>query len=84
MKNKILIELIVPTIEEKYSLFIPVNKKIGNIIMLISKAIFDVSSGLYSLDENSGLYNRETGQKYLPDELVRETNIRNGTSLILM
>lgn len=84
MKNKILIELIVPTIEEKYNLYIPINRRIGNIIILISKAIFDMSNGMYQIDENSCLYNKETGKKYLSDDLVRLTDIRNGDSLILI
>lgn len=84
MKNKILIELIVPEIEETYNLYIPVNKRIGNIIILVTKAIFDLSSGTYSINNNSSLYNRETGQKYSVNDLVRQTDIRNGTSLILM
>lgn len=84
MKNKILIELIVPEIEETYNLYIPVNKRIGNIIILVTKAIFDLSSGTYSINSGSSLYNRETGQKYSVNDLVRQTDIRNGTSLILM
>lgn len=84
MKNEILVELIVPVIEEKYDVYIPINRRIGNIIILISKAIFDISSGLYQVDENSSLYNRETGQRYVIDDLVRLTDIRNGTSLILI
>jgi hypothetical protein len=84
MKNEVLIELIVPVIEEKYNVYIPINRRIGNIIVLVSKAIFDISSGLYQIDENNSLYNRETGQKYLVDDLVRLTDFRNGTSLILI
>ena len=84
MKNEILIELVVPVIEEKYNVYIPINRRIGNVIILISKAIFDISSGLYQIDENSSLYNKETGQKYLVDDLIRLTDIRNGTSLILI
>ena len=84
MKNKVLIELIIPEIEETYNLYIPVNKKIGNIIILITRAIFDIRSGTYSLNNNSTLYNRKTGKKYEVDDLVRLTDIRNGTSLILM
>ena len=35
MKNKVLIQLIVPDIEEKFDLFIPINKKIGTVKNLI-------------------------------------------------
>ena len=41
MKNKILIELIVPEIDEKYNIYIPINKKVGNVIVLLEKAVKD-------------------------------------------
>ena len=37
MKNKVLVELYVPTIDEIYNLYLPVNRKIGNIIALLNK-----------------------------------------------
>ena len=36
MKDKIFIELIVPDIEEIYNIYIPINKRIGNIIKLLN------------------------------------------------
>lgn len=84
MKNKILIELIVPEIDIKYNLYIPINKKVGNIIVLLNKAIKELSDGVYEGNEKTALYNRKTGEKYGMNVLIRQTNIRNGTSLILI
>ena len=44
MNNKVLIQLIVPEIEEKYDLFIPINRRVGTVINLISKAIFELNN----------------------------------------
>lgn len=84
MKNKVLIELIVPDIDEKFNLYIPINKRIGNIIVLLNKAVKELTNGLYDGTNKTTLYNRVTNEKYAVNSLVRETNIRNGTILILM
>lgn len=84
MKNKVLIELVVPELDRNFMLFIPINKKIGNIIVLLNKSITELSNGLYIGDSKTALYNKESGEKYSINELVRNTNIRNGTVLILM
>lgn len=84
MKNKVLIELIVPDIEKIYNIYIPINKKVGNIIVLLNKAIMDLSNGLYQGTNLTSLYNRSTGTRYAMDDLVKNTDIRNGTTLILL
>ena len=84
MKNKVLVELVVPDIEKKYDFFIPVSKKIGNVIVLLNKAIADLNNGLYQGSNLTSLYNKNTSQRYAVDELVRNTDIRNGTTLILL
>ena len=84
MKNKVLIELIVPDIYEVYNIYIPINRKIGNLIELLNKSIGELSDNNYIGSNRTSLYNRDTGEKYLFNSLVRETNIRNGSSLILL
>lgn len=84
MKNKILVELIVPEIEESYDIYIPINKKIGSIINLLSKAIFELSDGEYVNNNKSFIYNSDTGEKYDINVIVKDTNIRNGTKIVLM
>lgn len=83
MKNKVLVQLVVPDIEESYDIYIPINRKIGNVIALLSKAISELTNGTYSINKKTQLYNAETGENYLIDTIVLDTNIRNGTKLIL-
>lgn len=84
MKNKVLIELIIPDIDEKFNLFIPINKRVGNVIVLLNKSVCELTNGFYVGNKNSCLYNRETGEIYKMNDLVRNTNIRHGTVLVLM
>lgn len=84
MNNKVLVELTVPEIEKTFTVYLPVNKKIGNIIILLNKAIHELSNGEILLSNSNILYNGETGELYQSDILLINTNIRNGTRLILL
>lgn len=84
MKNKLLIELVVPDIDEKFDLFIPINKKIGNVIVLINRSIHELTNGAYVGSKKTALYNKATGKKYGVNDLVRNTDIRHGSTLILI
>ncbi|MBQ7104362.1 MAG: hypothetical protein IJN90_00710 [Bacilli bacterium] len=84
MKNKVLVKLVVPIIEENYDVYLPINKKIGNITILLCRAINEFSNGVYLGDTSVCLYNYVTGEKYNINEIVRNTDIKNGARIILM
>lgn len=84
MNNKVLVELIVPVLEETYDVFIPINRKVGNVIGLLSKIVSDMSLGYFVVSEKNSLYSGDTGDKYPMDVLVINTDIRNGSKIILM
>lgn len=83
MKNKVLINLIVPEIDKNYSIYIPVNKKIGNVVNLLSKAVNDLSEGEFPVSNSNLLYNAN-GKKYDVNSLVIKTDIRNSSTLVLI
>ncbi len=84
MKNKILTEIYIPSIDERYNIYLPLNKNIAEIITLIGKSACELNR-IDNINYNSfSLYNSDTGVVYAPDKLIRETNIRNGTRLIMM
>lgn len=84
MDNKVLISLIVPEIEQSYDIFLPINRKIGNIIVLLNKAINELSDGIFPISQYLCLYNADTMEEYSSDALVANTSIRNGTKLIMI
>jgi hypothetical protein len=84
MKNKVLVKLIIPEIDQEYDVILPINKKIGNIINLLNESIDELSSGELVKSKSNKLYNAITNEKYSPDILLANTNIRNGTILILI
>ncbi len=83
MKNKVLVQIIIPKFDESYNLFLPANKRIGNIVLLVNKAIEEINNGFYKCNPQASLYNCETGERYETNKLLYETDIRNGAKLIL-
>ena len=83
MNDKVIVEIIVPEIEEKYDIFLPVSKKIGTIVILLNKAINDLTFGDFPISRCNKLYNADSLTLYEPDQLLINTDIRNGTKLLL-
>ena len=82
--NKILIELEIPLIEKKYDLFIPINKKIGTVKHLIEEALLELTDNSYEIREDTNLYSKDTGMIYDVNETVRDTDLQNGSRIILL
>lgn len=85
MNNKILIKIIVPELDKDFDVFIPVNEVIWKINKLVTKSIFDMMGlNLNINDLNFVLLNKETSRIYQNNEIIIDTDIRNGTELILI
>ena len=84
MNNKILVKILVPEIDEVYDVFIRINIRIGMVIKLLHDSLTEVSNGLYVVKNNRKIYNVEDANPYPFNKLVRETNIRNGSTIIFM
>lgn len=83
MKNKVLVKIIVPSLDTSFDLFIPVNELIWKIERLAVKAISDLTNTQLSGKEFI-LLNKDTGRKYENNEIVINTDIRNSSELLLL
>ena len=82
--NKILGVVYVPKIEMEYEVFIPINRKIGTIKKLIVQAIDELSNQNLNSYESLKLYENDTGN-LLPNNIyVKNSNLSNGTKLVLI
>ena len=84
MNNKILIELEIPLIEKRYDLFIPINKKVGTVKNLIENELVELTDSAYVPKDDSNFYSKETGEIFDVNKTVRDTNLRNGSRIILI
>ncbi len=83
MKNKILIVVYVPLIEKEFDIYIPIVKKIGTIKNLIIKVVEESSDGTFVNDGCKSLYDKLTGEKIDDNMFVKNSDIKNGTKLVL-
>lgn len=85
MKNKVLILLNVPSLSNQYDLYIPVNERMDKIIHLLLVGLKDLTEYNFLEDsKNYILINSVTGKVYGNNDIVRDTDIRNGSKLILI
>ncbi len=84
IKNKIFVKILVPEIDMSFDVYLPINKKIGNIIILLNKAISEMTQGEFASSPSNVLYNAITKEKYSPNTLLASTDIRNASTLILL
>lgn len=83
-KNKILIELEIPLLEKTYDLFIPINKKIGTVKKLIEASLQELTKTDYEIREDTNFYSKDTGEIYDVNKTVRDTDLKNGSRIILL
>ena len=83
-RNKVLIQLEIPLIEKKYDLFIPTNKKVGTVKSLIEKALVELTDNVYVISEDTNFYSKELGTIYDVNQTVRDTDLKNGSRVILL
>lgn len=78
--NKLYVNLYVLVLDKHFELFIPVDEKVGNIVKLLDKSLLE----MFSNDKKFSLLNLYSGNLYKNNDLIRNTDIQNGTRLILI
>ena len=79
-ENKILVNIYILSLSKNYEMFIPVNEKVGHLASLLNNIMTD------SIDftRTIMIINADSGRCYKNNELVRDTDITNGTKLVLV
>lgn len=83
MKNKINVDVVIPSLNETYNIFIPVNKTVGEVVSLINKAVNELTDGEFPISNSLSLINLYTGTLYNFSYSVKNNKIQNGSRLVL-
>lgn len=83
-ENKVLVTVNIPSLEQSYDVYVPVNKKVFSVILMLKNSLYMISQGIFKLDGEYFLYDAKTGNIYDMNLLVRDTDIRNGSTIILL
>lgn len=84
MKNKVLVKLIVPELDYKIDVFIPVNEIVFEIKRSFVKAISELIGVTKTDRVMYVLVNRDNSRVYSDNEIIINTDIRNGSELLLI
>ena len=84
MNNKILIKLIVPDLDNSFDIFIPVNELVWKVKKLIVKTISDITNIETNENDYYILINKSNTRIYQNNEIIINTDIRNGSEIILI
>lgn len=84
MKNKVLINIYVVSLDETYEIYIPVNESVNKILESTIKLVIEFSDSSFVDNAEHFFVDPDTMQIYNEANLVRDTNIRNGKLLLLV
>lgn len=82
--NKISVTVEIPLLESKYDVFIPIDKTIKVITKSLVDGINDLSRGFFPTNKKITIYSKKTGLIYDPNKLVIDTDLENGSSIVLI
>ena len=82
--TKYLVDIYIPAADRHLDAFIPSNKQIGEIILLLVSASETLVGGSFKGGPDTMLLNAESGMPYDHTLTVEETGIRNASRLILI
>ncbi|MBQ7790039.1 MAG: hypothetical protein IJ399_02120 [Bacilli bacterium] len=83
MDFRVYVIMEMPILDKKYELLIPIDRRIHDLITILKKAIPDLNRGYYS-DNIPCMYNKSSGEMYDMNAIVKYSNIKNGTRLVLI
>lgn len=83
MDFRVYVMIEMPIIDKKYELFVPIDRRIYELINVLKSSVPELSEGYY--EKNTiNLYNKTTGNMYDLNEIIKNSDIKMGTRLILI
>lgn len=84
MNNKILIKVDAFSLNETYDIFIPVNEVMWKIKAMLAKCVCDLEHLTFNPNDDYVLINKSDGKVYDSNVIILDTDIRNGSELLLL
>lgn len=84
MNNKVLVKVSFIELDEDFDIFLPVNELIWKLKKLILKSISDLTRTSLDMETDYILINKKSSMIYDNNQILIDTDIRNGTELYLI
>ena len=80
--NKVLVHIYVVKIGQEFEVFLPPNKKVCDIIVMITRSIHELTNGLFPLTYQNLLFDTEQNIFCDPTLSLKDAHINNGKKLL--
>lgn len=70
--------------KKSYDVYIPINKTVGTVKSLIEKGLSELTDNIYTPTKETNFYSKDTGIIYDINQTVRNTDLQNGSKIILI
>ena len=84
MNNKVLVKVSFIELDEDFDMFLPVNELIWKLKKLMLKSISDLTRNNLDKEADYILINNKKSKIYDNNQILLDTDIRNGTELLLI
>jgi hypothetical protein len=82
--EKVLVEVLLPSANKSFDIYIPLASRMSEVLMLISAALSDLSDGKYKATEDAVLCDATSGIIFNVNMPVAELGIKNCSKLMLI
>ncbi len=83
MNFRVYVTLEIPILDEKYELFVPIDRRIHDVIGLLRANMPELNENYYQ-NRIPCLYNKSSGELYDMNQIIKDSNIKTGTRLLLI
>ena len=83
MNFRVFVVIEAPILDQKYELFVPVDRRIHDLIKILKETLPELSNEYYSKNQPN-IYNKSTGKLYDINQIIKNSDIKMGTRLILL
>ena len=83
MDFRVYVTIEMPILDRKYEMFVPIDRRIHDLIEILIKSIPELTENYYK-EHKPFLYSKTTGEVYDMNLIIKNSNIKMGTRLILL
>ena len=83
MDFRVYITLDVPILDTKYELLVPIDRRIHDLVDILRENVKGLKDNYYK-DKIPNVFNKSSGELYDMNLIIKDSNIKTGTRLILL
>ena len=83
MDFRVYVIIEMPILDKKIELFVPSDRRVHDLITILKKSMPELSMNYYE-NHSPSLYSKSTGKLYSMNAIIKSSNIKMGTRLILI